>query len=297
MNELLYTLKINRYYYPQSSNGIVENNYKFHSLSYGLNYTFYLKENESVIFFPLYFENFNYLTYNLRSEQINNASIFNCDNYPLCISSTNNNSKNTPIQKAYGSYSFSFHKNEISNWSPIGKNQKLLMVTCYKSNLRQKYCDNVVRMYTDKSVLFLRSLMKNDYMIIRKGNINKLAIYDLTYISIETLSGNISIDFDNNTTDHYSKNNISTFIIKADSAKNKTLLFLEIKGEKDSVYCIKNHKETIEKTINIGTINKFAFLYGGNYLFKLQQNEEVKSFILLFQSKVIHFFLFIQLDV
>ena len=112
------------------------------------------------------------------------------------------------------------------------------MVTCFKSNLRQKYCENVVRMYTDKSVLFLRSSMKNEYMIIRKGNIDKLAIYEETYVSIETLSGKISIDFDNNTTDFYSKNNISTFIVKKDSLQNITMLFLEIKGEKDSVYCI-----------------------------------------------------------
>ena len=65
-NELLYTMKSNRYYYPQSSNGIIENNYKLHSLSYGLNYSFFLKQNESVRFFPLYFGNFNYLTYQFK---------------------------------------------------------------------------------------------------------------------------------------------------------------------------------------------------------------------------------------
>ena len=199
-NELLYTMKSNRYYYPQSNNGIIGNNYKLHSLSYGLNYSFYLQQNESIRLFPLYFENFNYLTYHLKSEHINNVSIFNCDNYPLCTLSPNNNSQNTPIQRAYGSYSFSFHKNEIPNWSPIGKNQKLLMVTCYNSTLRQKSCENLVRIYTDKSSLFLTSSRKNEYMIIRKGNMDKLAIYDLTYVSIETLTGNITIDFDKNTT-------------------------------------------------------------------------------------------------
>ena len=172
-NELLYTMKSNRYYYPQSSNGIIENNYKLHSLSYGLNYSFFLKQNESVRFFPLYFGNFNYLTYHLKSEHINNVSIFNCDNYPLCILSSNNNSKNTHIQRIYGSYSFSFHKNEIPNWSPIGKNQKLLMVTCYNSTLWNNYCQNIIRIYTDKSFSFLKSSSKNEYMIIRKGNIDK----------------------------------------------------------------------------------------------------------------------------
>lgn len=179
---------------------------------------------------------------------------------------------------------FSFHKNEIPNWSPIGKNQKLLMVTCYNSTLRQKSCENLVRIYTDKSSLFLTSSRKNEYMIIRKGNMDKLAIYDLTYVSIETLTGNITIDFDKNTTDHYSKNNINSFIVKKESAQNKIILFLKIKGEKDSVYSIKNHKETITKTKNIGTINDINFSFGGNSLFKLQQSETVKSFILSFQS-------------
>ncbi len=283
-NELLYTMKSDRYYYPQSNNAIIGNNYKLHSLSYGLNYSFYLQQNESIRLFPLYFGNFNYLTYHLKSEHINNVSIFNCDNYPLCTLSPNDNSKNTPIQRAYGSYSFSFNKNEIPNWSPIGKNQKLLMITCYNSTLRQKYCENLVRIYTDKSSLFLKTSRNNEYMIIRKGNINKLRIYDLTYVSIETLTGKISIDFDNNTTNHYSKGNINTFIIKKDSAQNKIILFLTIKCEKDSVYSIKNHKETITKTKNIGTINDINFSYGGNSLFKLQQNEIVKSFILSFQS-------------
>ena len=97
-------MKSDRYYYPQSNNAIIENNYKLHSLSYGLNYSFYLQQNESIRLFPLYFENFNYLTYHLKSEHINNVSIFNCDNYPLCTLSPNDNSKNTPIQRAYGSY-------------------------------------------------------------------------------------------------------------------------------------------------------------------------------------------------
>ena len=158
------------------------------------------------------------------------------------------------------------------------------MVTCYNSTLRQKYCENLVRVYTDKSSLFLKTSRKNEYMIIRKGNINKLAIYDLTYVSIETLTGKISIDFDNNTIDHYSEDNFNTFIVKKDSAQNKIILFLKIICEKDSVFSIKNHKETIIKTRNIGTINDINFSYGGNSLFKLQQNETVKSFILSFQS-------------
>jgi hypothetical protein len=74
------------------------------------------------------------------------------------------------------------------------------MVTCYNSTLRQKSCENLVRIYTDKSSLFLTSSRKNEYMIIRKGNMDKLAIYDSTYVSIETLTGNITIDFDKNTT-------------------------------------------------------------------------------------------------
>jgi hypothetical protein len=158
------------------------------------------------------------------------------------------------------------------------------MVTCYNSTIRQKFCENLVRIYTDKSSLFLKSSRNNEYMIIRKGNMDKLAIYDLTYVSIETLTGNITIDFDKNTTDHYSKNNINTFIVKKESAQNKIILFLKIKGEKDSVYSIKNHKETITKTMNIGTINDINFSFGGNSLFKLQKSETVKSFILSFQS-------------
>jgi hypothetical protein len=86
-------MKSNRYYYPQSSNGNIENNNKLHSLSYGLNYSFYFQQNESVWLFPLYFWNFNYLTYHIKTEHINNVSIFHCDNYPLCILSSNNNSK------------------------------------------------------------------------------------------------------------------------------------------------------------------------------------------------------------
>lgn len=64
-NELLYTLKSDRSYFPQSNNDIVENKYKLHHLSYGLNYSMILEQNESIRLFPLYFDNFNYLTYSI----------------------------------------------------------------------------------------------------------------------------------------------------------------------------------------------------------------------------------------
>ena len=278
-NEIFYYIKS---YNPISNNGIIdENSFNLYPLEYGLNYSISLRKGETIRFFPLYFTNFDYLTYNIKSEQINNISIFNCDNYPACILSPNKNSKNIPIQRAYGSYSFSFNKNDISNWSPIGKNQKLLMITCYQSSNIFNTCFNLVRIYTDKSFLYLKSSQNNEYMMIRKGNIDNLAIYDLAYVSIETLSGQISIDFDNNTTNHYSKNNIHGYIIKKDSEQK--FLILKIKGEKNSVYSIKTHNERIINTKNIGILNEISFSYGGNSLFRLEQNETVESFILSFK--------------
>ena len=280
-DELLYSFKSLKT--PSYNNGY---NFKLYPLQYGSNYSIGFSKNITYKFFPFYSENFDYITYNIQTEQISNVSIFNCDNYPLCIFSPNENLKNTPIQRDYGSYSFSFKKNDISNWSPIGKNQKLLVITCSNSTSGYNNCHYLIRIYTDKSLLYIKSSYKNEYKIIRKGNTDHLAIYDLTYVSIETLSGNISIDFDNNTTEHYSNNNINSYIIKKDIGQK--ILFLNIKGENNSVYSIKTHKETITKA-NLGIINEIYFSFG-NSLFKLEKNETLESFIFSFYSNYKSYF-------
>ena len=60
-------------------------------------------------------------------------------------------------------------------------------------------------------------------------------------------------------------------------------MFLIIKGEKNSVYSIKTHNERIINTKNIGILNEITSYYGGNSLFKLEQNETIESFILSFK--------------
>ena len=104
-DELLYSFKSLKT--PSYNNGY---NFKLYPLQYGSNYSIGFSKNITYKFFPFYSENFDYITYNIQTEQISNVSIFNCDNYLLCIFSPNENSKNTPIQRAYGSYSFSFKK-------------------------------------------------------------------------------------------------------------------------------------------------------------------------------------------
>ena len=101
-NEALYSIK------GTNSNIKQTEHFKLYPLTYGYNYSFTVTIGTTFGFFPLNYENFEYLTYNILSYPTKgNVSVFNCDNYPLCLRRDDIKNIN-PIQGSSGSFSISF---------------------------------------------------------------------------------------------------------------------------------------------------------------------------------------------
>ena len=180
---VLYTLKSTRITTTQT--GLI----KTFPLTYSYNYSFTINNGETLRFFPLNLENFEYLTYNIFSQggKKNDVFFFNCENYPLCISSKEIKKNTTPIQGAFWAYSISFNKKDFKDFSPISKNQKMVMFTCV-GDLK---CMVYPRLYNENS--YIRIVPKfTEYRMVREGSEENLYLEDFEFVLIETVSGEIS---------------------------------------------------------------------------------------------------------
>ena len=264
-NAILYSLKSTRI--GEAQTGLI----KTFPLTYSYNYSFTINKGETIRFFPLNLENYEFLTYYIFAQggKKNNVFIYNCEDYPLCIRNNDiTNTNNTPIQGAFWSYSVSFNKKDFNNFSPISKSQKMVMFTCEGD---QK-CSVYPRLYNEKS--YIKVIPKyTEYRMVRKGSEDNLYLEDFEYFLIETVSGEISInikklDNKNSNYNEFSYKNIHVYNLL--NSDGKKVLFVNIKGDKDSVYSIKSYKPQI---IASGNLLIYNLDTRGNFLFKIQSND------------------------
>jgi len=194
-------------------------------------------------------DDFQYLTYYMKEDyNIFNASILNCDNYPLCT--MNETNERTLLYHNFSS--ITYNKNDCKDISPISKNQKILIL---RKNDKNVFCSILVNMYTNKHNITLRpdvTLLKN----IKKGSeetfivsLNTLLIekiikkYSMTkfkfFLNVEILSGEIELELkEGNLYKHENK-----YLYEKESGKIDFFNF-KIKAKKNSVYNIAIYFET-----------------------------------------------------
>ena len=252
----------------------------FYNLFLGYNYHQYLKEGINIGYIPTNIEeDFKFLTYNIFIENINNkAYILTCDNYPFCLINEEEISKSTPIKNHLGFYSISFNKDELDiHFSPINKIKKVLIITC-NNDINNKDNGLYVNIYTDKTQIIIPSEIPIQYKYIRKENEDNLIIKknnnifadkDHTFINVEILSGDISLNSNPSTDKHYEYKKIHLFSLN----KNESFS-LKIKAKQNSVYSIKYYLINLKNEY----INFVPF--GGNYLLYIEKI----SYIILMNS-------------
>ena len=218
-----------------------------------------IKEGEIISIIPMKpDEDFNFINYeiiNSNLEQQIKASIYHCDNYPLCHIDNNaiEKSEKNINYKWYNYYSF--NKTEWGNINPISKNQNILLIKCEKGiNFDGKTsCSIRKNVLTDKNELDMINYSENNvplYKYIRKDEKNKF-FYKGTeqeiYLNIETISGDIDIEI--NTKDYYYNENKKLYIIP----ENKDI-DITITGKNNSIYLIQDIYPLIfsEEIINSG---------------------------------------------
>ena len=114
----------------------------------GVFYPRFLKKNEKISFIPQNDGIFTKMTYNLMSMMgFPKMSIVDCDNYPLCELDNNTTSKNKVNSSNINRFSsLSYNKKNDEDFSPISKNQKLMIVECTegeKKKNKTKYFNDI----------------------------------------------------------------------------------------------------------------------------------------------------------
>ena len=236
----------------------------------GVNYVRMISAKKQIGILPMKLDDFNFLTYeNIQIAGEIEVSIFQCENYPLCSPSDNEN-----IDKIsdYGTFSHTFSNDEWDNTiSPMSKNQKMLLVSCKNGiNLQRKFCVELTNIKTDKNIIpiqfLLNKLPANRY--IRKGDVNQYSIQynHEVYMNIEILSGEVEINTNPETKNKFEiEKQKKLFIFPANKA-----ISLTVKASKDSIYRIFD---------NYDIINDNNYLvFGSNYLFNLDKTIIIKPY-------------------
>ena len=257
----------------------------------GSQYNAYIHEGESIAVIPMQPEyDFSYLNYYMFTIGLRkDVFIYECDTYPFCNYDRTNLEKITQIDNNYGSYSYSYKKDELNVYiDPINKKQKMLVFSCLigVESRGNHYCLLLINIYTDKTKIQLGQIF-NQYRFIREFNednyiidkrVFKSSKEEYGYLNIETLTGNISVVIYDETIDIFEKQNKKLYII------NKTLdeFNFKIIGLKTSVYYLNYYGV---KDNNLGDI-KFYGMLNGNYLFNIQTNRSIHLQIYTLPSEI-----------
>ena len=230
------------------------------------------QENDIIGFIPIIVEDYNFVTYKVNSfKKDAKTFIIKCDTYPLCNKDINNTKYITEFERIYDTHFLTLDKKQIDfNHSPINKKQHIIIFS-FGGFLSYTYDINVL-FYTDKTILGTNIYNNyNDYFFAKKGSINKFYFYnqkpyDTGMISIQTISGKISIKYKglNNITSYSYKN-----MYLYELSKNEKVVVLQIISEKNAIYSIKNQYLTN---------NTFDYKINGNYIFNLN-NKQMKFYI------------------
>lgn len=251
----------------------------------GFCYSKQILEGETIALIPMKPNDFNYLTYeviNSNLEQEIKASIYKCDNYPLC------NIDKNPIDnfdKIDNFKWFNFYKYNKKDWdeniSPISKIQNLLLIKCEKGIdfNGNKSCLIKEDMIVDKDIIDMTGFSEANpplYKYISKDEVNIYSFKEVEkseisedseesekseeepeeeskeeiYLNIETISGKIDIEVNSKEEfKQYEKGNKKLYIFP----KNKDFQ-ITIKGVNNSVYLFQDIYPMIlnENLINVG---------------------------------------------
>ena len=231
------------------------------------NYNFFSSSNFS--FIPLIAEDFTLLTYKIYTFQKETKMyIIKCKTYPLCnldleLDKINNIKE---FENFFYNYFITFSKNELeSNWSPINKNQHVILFICEPSGSENG--GTKIEIFTDKTVLDIDTGISN-YYFIEKGKTNNFfsSSNKPEIISIETISGSISIKIIglNNDKNYKIYNYYNIYSYEYD--KDEKYKMIQIKANKNSIYNIKTQ---------IFYYDYYDFKFGGSYILRLNNNIKI----------------------
>ena len=243
----------------------------------GTEYSRYIIEKDTIQLIPIKPEyQYEYITYHIKLIQGYKISAYinSCDKYPLC--NTNTMIKNSKKFEISDSFSISFSKREIDQFSSssIDKKQKILLITCENgshslSTARSdyNYCLVKINMYTNKNLIYVEPYISNyryiaddDENSFEIGSENKNVQYMI--LNIELLSGNINvIAYENKNLEYYIHNKKLLAIIKTNKFKFK------IQSIENSFYHI---NYILKNNIDID----FSYTIGANYLFNVSELSE-----------------------
>ena len=248
----------------------------------GKSYNLEMKEGEKIGIIPMIYAegNSNYLTYHIKkSSGVYNSDIFSLIDYPFY-----NISK---AEKLEGSYFVSYINDELRDfYSPIGSNQKLLLISCVKDS-----CSININIFDYNTRISVNKLMPF-YNYIRKDTENKLQLSDLDsgfnyMLFFESLSGpndQFTLDFGNLT----QIDNKGIYEIKPNVSQN--LFNLNLKSKENHIYnlaAIKFEENSNEGLITAHLISDINYMFKFNNktqkyhidLSRLNSNQEYYLFI------------------
>ena len=251
-----------------------QGNNKYSPQLLGVYYQRTIKSGTTIGLIPMKPENdYKSLIYEVNqfaNEQIK-IGIYSCNNYPLCHINKDSIDKSINIENYNTYYYYEISKNELGqNFSPISKNQKMLLITCEKG-FHNDLCGVNVNMRTDKTLFYINEYNRINpplFTFIGKDNENKFLFSGENkkiFLNVQILSGKVEIK-SNITYKNVTKN------IQLLYSNEKSKFDVTIKALEDSVYSIYDYypkNETEKKSLRIG----------GNYLLNIKDQLEVKPSI------------------
>ena len=242
---------------------------------FGFRYSKEINEGETIGVIPMKPDDAsNFITYeviNSNLEQEIKASIFHCENYPLCnIDNNTIEQSEKNINYKWFSY-YSFNKTEWGNITPISKQQNILLIKCEKgiNSNGKKSCDLSENILNDKNKLNMIDYSQNNaplYKFIRKDEETKYlfkGIDEMVYLNIEIISGDIDIQINSEENESYIQENKNIYIFP----ENKDV-DITIRGKNNSIYLIQD--------INPLVFTENIINSGANYFFNLENNVTVE---------------------
>jgi hypothetical protein len=209
--------------------------YQISPLIHGVMYEINLEKDKKLGLIPMTPEdNFDYLAYYAKGMSGKfSASILTCNDYPLCTKTE----KETPLL-FYDSSSYIFKKDQYEkDISVISPKQKMLVLKCETDS-----CLIYANMYTNKNKVTLSpeaTLLKNikenmeeNFKISLNTILPKNDTKYFSWLNVEKLSGDISVEVEGTKTDNGNK------MIFEKELGVKDSFNLKIKAKKNSVYNI-----------------------------------------------------------
>ena len=218
---------------------------------------------------------FNFLTYEIIPYLGDiDASIYECNNYPLCHINDEIIKKSKKIEK-YMNYYYTFNNNEWEeDINPISKKQNMLLITCKKGlNIPndRSLCSAYINMKTDKKFVNYTDFTKEKppyHRFIRQNNEDKYFLQNSDneiQLYIEEITGNISIEINGK------KNNYQKYI-----EGNK--YFYVIPNSIDANIIIKANENSFYSMNGNFNNKKEIFTIGYNYLMSINNNIQLSFY-------------------